>query len=58
MFFKGRQVLIDGIVNTKVDHFKAGTFHHHAHEIFADIVNVAFDGANDHFTDWFYAGLC
>ena len=38
-------------INTQIDNFKAGAFEHHAYKIFADVVHVAFDGAEYDFSD-------
>ena len=57
MFFQRVQIIFHRIVNAEVDDFKAGAFHHHRHQVFADVVDVAFHRADDHFADRFGAGL-
>ncbi len=39
------------VVDAKVDHFKARAFHHHGDKVLADVVDVAFDRADDHLPD-------
>ena len=48
VLFDGGQILLDRIVDAEVDHLEARTFHHHADEVLADVVNVALDGADHH----------
>ena len=49
VLFHGLQIIFDWIVDAKVDDFKASTFHHHAHQVLANVVNVALHGADHHF---------
>ena len=35
-------------IDAEIDDLETGAFHHHADEVLADVVNVAFDGADDH----------
>gem|GEM_PF-6812572 len=46
--FDGFQIVFDGVVDSEVDDVEAGTFHHHADKVLADVVNVALDGTNHH----------
>ena len=48
VLFHGGQILLDRVVDAEVDHLEAGTFHHHADEVLADVVDVALDGADHH----------
>ena len=57
MFFNRLEIFLDRIINAKVDHLKASAFHHHADEVFADVVNVALNGTDHHLADLRRAGL-
>ncbi len=37
------------LIDAQVDHFKAGPFEHHAHQVLADVVQVSGYGAQDDF---------
>ncbi len=51
MLFDCSEILLDGIVDAEVDNFEPGTLHHHADQIFADVVNVALYSADNHLAD-------
>ncbi len=51
------KIVLDRVVDTQIDDFKTGTFHHHRHKVLADVVDVAFDGADDHLADTWCAGF-
>ena len=57
MLLDGGKIFLNRIVDAKIDHLKTGTFHHHANEVFADIVNIALDSADDHFANFRRAGF-
>mmetsp|Transcript_23492 Transcript_23492/g.41379 ORF Transcript_23492/g.41379 Transcript_23492/m.41379 type:complete len:269 (-) Transcript_23492:92-898(-) len=42
------EVVFDRVVDAKVDHLETGPFHHHRNKVLADVVDVAFDCADDH----------
>ena len=58
MLLQCREVIFDRVVDTDIMDVKTGALQHHGHQIFTDIVNVAFNGANNHSTHRFCAGLC
>ena len=51
-----RQIGFDRVVDAEVDDIEASTFHHHADQVLADIVNVALDCADDHLALFWGAG--
>ena len=57
MQFEGGQELVDVGVDTEVDHLESGAFEHHCRQVLADVVDVAFDRADDHLADRLRAGL-
>ena len=56
LFLQGVDKGIDIAVDAEVNHFESCTFHHHADQVLADVVDVAFDGADNHFADRLGAG--
>ena len=44
-------------VDAEVEHLEARAFEHHRHEVLADVVDVALDGADHHLADRLDAGL-
>src|SRR3989338_720367 len=46
--FQRFQILLDRVVDAKVFDLEASAFHHHADKVLADVVDVAFDGADHH----------
>ena len=57
MLVERGEVLVDGGVHAEIDHLEAGAFHHHRHEVLADVVDVALHRADDHRADRLRAGL-
>ena len=57
MLFDGFQVLFHRVVDADVDDLKARAFHHHADQVFTDVVDVALDGADHHLADRLDAGF-
>ena len=57
MLFEGGKVLVDVGVDAQIDDFEAGALEHHAHQVLADVVDVALDGADHDLADRFGAGL-
>ena len=53
---RGQELLGVG-VDPEVEHLEAGPFEHHSHEVLADVVDVALDGADDHRADRRRTGL-
>src|SRR6202166_4942450 len=53
----GRQILLDRVVDAEVDDLEAGALKHHRHQVLADIVDVALDGADDDLANRLDAGL-
>ena len=49
MLFEGGKEFVGVGVDTQIDDFKSGSFKHHRHKIFANVVNVALDRADDDF---------
>ena len=48
MLLQRGEIILDAVVDADVDHLETRALHHHAHQVFADVVNVALDGADDH----------
>jgi hypothetical protein len=57
MLFERREELLGVGVDAQVDDFEPGPFEHHRHQVLADVVDVALDGADDDLADRFGPGL-
>ena len=57
MLFQRVEVFVDRVVDAQVNHLEAGTFHHHADQVLADVVDVALDSADHHLADRWHAGF-
>ena len=57
MLLDGGEVLVDVAVDPDVEDLESGALEHHRHEVLADVVDVALDGADDHLADRLGAGL-
>ena len=57
MLLERGQELVRVGVDAEVDDLEAGAFEHHPHQVLADVVDVALDGADDHLADRGRAGL-
>ena len=55
--FEGGEELVDVGVDAEVDDLEAGALEHHRHQVLADVVDVALDGADHDLADRFGAGL-
>ena len=58
MSFKRGDVVFNRIIDAYVEDLKARAFQHHRNKILADVVNVAFHGADDHRAHWLCTGFC
>ena len=58
MFFKGIHVVFNRIVDAEVDHFESCSFEHHSNQVFTNVMDIALDGTNHHFSDRRRAGFC
>ncbi len=56
MFLGGGQDFVGGYHHAKVDNFIAVAAQYHAHDIFTNVVHIAFDGRHQDFTDCFGFG--
>ena len=54
---EGGEELVDVGVDAEVDDLEAGAFEHHRHQVLADVVDVALDGADHDLADRFGSGL-
>ena len=57
MLLERVEVLLDRVVDADVDDLEAGALQHHRHEVLADVVDVALDGADHDLADRLDAGL-
>ena len=57
MLADGRHKTISILVDTNINHLKTGPLHHHRHQIFTNIVNIAFNRPDNHFADRWRAGF-
>ena len=57
MLLDRREIFLDPVVDAEIDDLESRPFHHHADEVLADVVNVAFHGADHHLADLRRAGL-
>ena len=57
MLLERGQVLLHRVVDPDVDHLEPRPLEHHPHEVLADVVDVALDGADDDLADRFGPGL-
>ena len=57
MRIQGVQVVLHRVVDADVDHLEAGALHHHRHQVLADVMDVALDGADHHLADGLGPGL-
>src|SRR5213075_546785 len=51
------EVFLHRVVDTEIDDLEARALEHHRHQILADVVNVALDGADHDLADGRYTGL-
>jgi hypothetical protein len=51
------EVFLDRIVDADVDDLEARALEHHRHQVLADVVDVALDGADHHLADRLGAGF-
>ena len=58
MFLQGEQVFFHRVVDAEINHLKTGALHHHAHQILANIVDVALDRSDYHFSNRLYPSFC
>src|SRR5579863_1476846 len=52
-----RDVFLDRVVDAEVDDLEAGTLEHHRHQVLADVVDVALDGADHDLADGGHASF-
>src|SRR5665213_583117 len=48
MLFNGFQIVLNWIIDAEVNDIKASTFHHHGYQILTNVMDITFNGADDH----------
>src|SRR5665213_3521474 len=48
MLFNGFQIILNWIIDAEVNDIKASAFHHHGYQILTNVMDITFNGADDH----------